>query len=351
MAKQITRCERCDGSFDGTPSGWKKHQDTNKHELSKPVPGDGLPDALRANLGLEGSIEAEPGEPTTDPDRDDQPQLTVVEEPKEAAKRVLKDGLMGILAGTATAKEVIADVNAVLPLVGPEPKPPRVAKLSGPKQPDPEPGYRIPDFDPADIDERPDSLRFKEFRPNEFPRRPEALRELAQQIQADKDEAEANVAKYRRYVRHGELHNLKLLPKYTAQRDGAQAALDTANEALLRIAEQSDQRVYAHYQRVAEYWERVHAKALDAARLLSGVAVATVVQGTSFAAQFSYMQETATVNGPRVTFSMDAEPEVGGATVTVRGVQSAGEGEARAVAVALNAAAVYAEWLNEVLGL
>ncbi len=93
------------------------------------------------------------------------------------------------------------------------------------------------------------------------------VREVRKRIEAAEAavrDADERVAKYRRYVRHGELHNEKLLPKYQQQLAEAEqtrtAAVSLAEEAQTALRAEMTAR---NRMRKA-YWERVHQIAIEA---------------------------------------------------------------------------------------
>lgn len=288
MAKMSTICERCDGKFDGTPSGWKKHEQTNKHNLSKPIPGDGLPDALRATLVLETDIEAPAGD----------------EFPEDAPPE---------------ARAVMAKAVNVL----------------------------------ADVEEARTSLKLADFDPYTLPSLPEDRREALAAAHVQIDPANTEVAKYKRYVRHGELHNLKLLPKYQAQLEAAQLRLAEANEAIEGIEQEREQLYHGHYDRVEAYWGRVHNEALKVvAEIEPLVALADLrLDRTELIVDFK--GAAIQVIGPRYSYraGTDWERIVYPAFVRVNSTFEGAPVEALVYADRIRAAGRYALTLNDVLGL
>lgn len=341
MAKQKTLCERCDGTFDGTPSGWKKHEQTTKHNLAKTVPGDGLPDSLRASLGLEQDIEAAPDEPTTDP---------------ETGKEAVLRGFADILNGTATGASVIADLKDAghLPDEGSEVFPPEPVKPTKPRKyalseddlPEPEPEYVVVPFDREELDERPDSSLFGEFRPYEYPPRMPLIQKLAADATADRDAALVNVGKFKRYVRHGELHALKLLPKYQAQLKAAQDRVAMLDAVIEGIDDHDQARYNAHIERAQLWWQYIHGQVLVLSGAFSDGKL--VLEGTGMTVEFGPFVK---VNGPRLRYGEDAtEREIVPATVSLFDTfQSVHPNVAIGVALQLQQAGRYAEELNRLI--
>lgn len=299
VAKQTTRCERCDGTFDGTPSGWAKHADTDKHNRANPIPGDGRPDSIKL------------------PDLETRAQLPY--------------------------EDHLPDEGSVVfpptePVETPEP-------LEAEDEPD-ELEFDLPD--PTELDERPESLLFAEFRPYDYPGRPEAVQELRTRTEGAVLLAEQGVAKYKRYVRHGELHNLKLLPKYQQQLAEAQDLLAKLKAVEEGIDAYDRLRLDAHYDRVQEYWTEVHHEVL---RQLGKVAYnGPRLEGASFA--LPIIGGWVEVNGPRAHFGDEGEREIQPASVTAVNIPANMDPElAQGIGQSIEKAGLYAAKFNEVIGL
>ena len=83
MAKQKTQCPWCEGTFDGTPSGQAKHNETTKHRLA-----------------IAAVAKAQSMEPVVDPLKEPQPETP-------EATQIADDSRVGKLIGQLT--DVIAE--------------------------------------------------------------------------------------------------------------------------------------------------------------------------------------------------------------------------------------------------
>ncbi len=306
MAKMSTICERCDGKFDGTPSGWKKHEQTNKHNLSKPMTGDGLPDALRADDVI--------AETTFSVPEGASPKVRAV------MSKALKDGMLGILAGDRTAVDVLVDIGEA------------GAEAAAEEQ---------------------TSLKLADFDPWTLPGLPDDRRDVLAAAHAEVDPANADIAKYKRYVRHGELHNLKLLPKYQEQLASAQLRLAEANTVIANVEEERELLYGAHYDRVEAYWGRVHKEVWRIASEIDYMVAVGDLRVDRTEMLVDFQGSTIQVIGPRYHYGRAADWErvVHPAFVRVNSTFEGGDIDALAYGERIKAAAQYAVVLNQVLGL
>lgn len=356
MAKVKTACERCGGSFDGTPSGWLKHQRSDKHNTSFPIAGDGIPEGFPDAFA--GDIERlKNGGTKPVADAVTEPEFTVAKaevieateaaietkvktRSKDAAKAAVAEGISAILAGEATAEEVLEQVREVAPV--PEPSKPKQYVVQ-----EYEPVV-LPDFDPSDLPERPASVLFSEFRPYEFPDRPEAVQQFAVENAEELAAAEKDVATGKRYVRHGKLHSLALLPKYEAQLASAENRLAAAQVTQAGIQAYDEQRFAAHYVNAKLYWETVHGLAQAQVKADGGLEQGTL-ELTGAIPTICF--RSVNVNGPRKVLEGEQEIVVPATVTLVNPVASCDPDIAEMIGRDLTAAGRYAVALNAVIGL
>lgn len=343
MAKQTTTCERCDGTFDGTPSGWLKHQQTDKHNKANPIPGDGVPDQIRATLALR--------EATLTSIEDKEPEFTLAEDELAAAEALGATVPAVVEAAAAKLKVGKHDQSGLPPEARSKAKAPRAYELSGEATEEPTFEAILAEFEAnADpLDERPDTLDIAQFRPFDFPPKPQGLQELSAAVNAIADRAAQDIAKYRRYVRYGELHSPKNLPKYQRQLAEAEGLASTAAMLRGRVEQLDEARYAAHYARVQAWWAQAHSKALK--HVDKGL-FKLELEATSMRVVVLYDGEpVAVVNGPRMRYEGDTERVLVPASVTVpNALTDVPPPVAERIAGAIVETAVYAVELNDILG-
>lgn len=213
MAKVSVPCETCGGSYEDTPSGRSKHNGTGKHV------------AAATALGMKNAAKAK-----------------AKGGPVKAGKPVLVGE-----SGPETAElpgEVITNREAD------EPQFHVVATETAEDAPS-GPDLTIAANDP--------------FTALNLPAYVNAVAEAAK-ARVALDDAKQAVAKYKRYVRYGELHSQKNLPKYQSQLAEAEATFAAAEEqSAAAEAEEQSQALVAREAKDA-YWLRVHRATVAAIR-------------------------------------------------------------------------------------
>lgn len=370
MAKQTTTCARCDGTFDGTPSGWLKHQRSNKHNTAKPMTGDGIPEGFPDAFAVPGAAV-----PVSDGEKDPvavakgkiaRGEVAALNDPGDDTDGVRPSALEGDEPSFQPVAEPTDEELAAIPETEPVAKPakPKVTKVKAevytkPVEPvaEPEP-VQVPDFNPEDLDERPDSLLIAEFRPFDYPERTPEVQQIAVELLAEAEAALAAVAKGKRYVRHGELHNLKLLPKYQEQLAEATERVAEVERVKAAIETNDEQRFAAHYERVAAYWTRVHeavvAELEDSALFpIAPDSLKLNVDVVSPQVEIGFVR----FNGPRGVWAEGSEErtiEPGRVTISDRSGEALRDvppTAAAGIGVAIQAVGLYGEAFNRVVGL